>query len=413
MIQRLFLKTATCTFALIALLAGSLLFTSHAYAITAAEKHAEADEISKYIDSLQTGLNEMRSVHDKAEAAYDEAVALRDEASQKIEEQSARVNELEDKMSSFAVSMYKSDGAGMFLGLLLQTTNFTDFLVSVDRCAAITDSGKALLAETKAAREELEKAQAEYELQAKRAEQQIKISESSMKQIEDTQNALREEVEKLAEEAAELEELEKAKEEEEKKKDKKEAKEGKSSKKEQDQEVSDEDARQAEEDRIAKEAEIEERVQKTIAAAVAASASANAEVDAVVLLGEGYFTNPCPTASESSGFGYRDFDSSFHKGVDMAAPEGTPYYAADNGTVLYATSDGGYNGGAGNWVVISHGNGVVTKYMHSLITFVQPGDQVVRGQNIGLVGSTGNSTGPHLHFQVEVDGVAVNPTNYI
>jgi len=69
--------------------------------------------------------------------------------------------------------------------------------------------------------------------------------------------------------------------------------------------------------------------------------------------------------------------------------------------------------GAGNWVVISHGNGIVTKYMHSSATFVSPGDQVTRGQNIGLVGNTGNSFGAHLHFQVEVDGVAVNPLNYI
>ena len=132
-----------------------------------------------------------------------------------------------------------------------------------------------------------------------------------------------------------------------------------------------------------------------------------------VVVGSGYFTNPCPTATSSSGFGYRTFDNSFHKGLDMAAPEGTPYYAADRGTVMYATNDGGYNGGAGNWVVIAHGNGIVTKYMHSSATFVKPGDIVDRGQNIGLVGNTGNSFGAHLHFQVEINGVAVNPLEYI
>ena len=133
----------------------------------------------------------------------------------------------------------------------------------------------------------------------------------------------------------------------------------------------------------------------------------------MVVMGTGFFTNPCPTATSSSGFGYREFDNSFHKGLDMAAPEGTPYYAADSGTVMYATNDGGYNGGAGNWVVISHGNGIVTKYMHSSATYVRPGDFVERGQNIGAVGNTGQSFGAHLHFQVEVDGVAVNPLNYI
>lgn len=97
----------------------------------------------------------------------------------------------------------------------------------------------------------------------------------------------------------------------------------------------------------------------------------------------------------------------------MAAPEGTPYYAADSGTVIYATHDGGWNGGAGNWVVISHGNGIVTKYMHSSSVLVSVGQFVERGQHIGNVGQTGQAFGAHLHFQVEIDGVAVNPQNYI
>ena len=129
--------------------------------------------------------------------------------------------------------------------------------------------------------------------------------------------------------------------------------------------------------------------------------------------GSGYFANPCPAATTSSGWGWREFDQSFHKGTDMAAPEGTPYYAAESGTVIYATNDGGYNGGAGNWVVIAHGGGLVTKYMPSSAVFVSPGDYVTRGQNIGLVGNTGNSFGAHLHFQVELNGVAVCPYDYL
>ena len=81
--------------------------------------------------------------------------------------------------------------------------------------------------------------------------------------------------------------------------------------------------------------------------------------------------------------------------------------------VIDATNGGGYNGGAGNWIVIDHGNGVITKYMHSAVTFVVPGDTVIRGQNIGLVGNTGNSFGSHLHFQIEINGVAVDPLIYL
>ena len=129
--------------------------------------------------------------------------------------------------------------------------------------------------------------------------------------------------------------------------------------------------------------------------------------------GTGALANPCPGGSISSTFGYRDFDSSFHMGLDLAAAEGTPYYAADSGTVIYATNDGSYNGGAGNWIVISHGNGLVTKYMHSSAVYVNVGDSVSKGQNIGAVGNTGNSFGAHLHFQVELNGAAVDPLGYI
>lgn len=125
----------------------------------------------------------------------------------------------------------------------------------------------------------------------------------------------------------------------------------------------------------------------------------------------GAWENPCPGSVVSSEFGGRW--GTTHKGIDLAAPEGTPYYAVDDGVVLYATNGGGYNGGAGNWVVIDHGGGVVTKYMHSSVTYVSPGDHVTAGQHIGDVGNTGESYGAHLHFQIEVDGVAVNPRDYI
>ena len=125
--------------------------------------------------------------------------------------------------------------------------------------------------------------------------------------------------------------------------------------------------------------------------------------------GSGRFTHPCPGAVISSGFGYRDFDGAFHKGVDFAAPEGTPTYAADSGTVVIA----GWSNSAGNWVVINHGDGLVTKYMHHSSICVSPGQYVSKGQQIGYVGNTGNSFGAHLHFQVELNSVAVDPLGYL
>jgi murein DD-endopeptidase MepM/ murein hydrolase activator NlpD len=120
-------------------------------------------------------------------------------------------------------------------------------------------------------------------------------------------------------------------------------------------------------------------------------------------------THPCPGYPISSGYGYRTFDNSFHMGTDFAAPTGTPVYAAASGTVSIAN----YSSSAGNWVVISHGNGVVTKYMHASQLLVSATQQVNAGDIIMLVGNTGNSSGPHLHFQLEIDAQAVNPMIFL
>lgn len=114
------------------------------------------------------------------------------------------------------------------------------------------------------------------------------------------------------------------------------------------------------------------------------------------------FTNSCPGGTLSSGFGYRDFDGAFHKGIDLAAATGTLTYAATDGTVMIA----GWSSSAGNRVVISHGNGLVAKYMHHSALTVSAGQSVFKGRQIGLVGNTGNSFGVHLHFRVELNGAA-------
>ncbi len=101
--------------------------------------------------------------------------------------------------------------------------------------------------------------------------------------------------------------------------------------------------------------------------------------------------------------------STNHKGIDIAAPRGTPVYAADGGTVSYA----GWMSGYGYLVQINHGNGYVTYYGHNSSLTCSVGDHVYKGQQIARVGSTGNSTGNHCHFEVRVNGVARNPLNYL
>ena len=116
----------------------------------------------------------------------------------------------------------------------------------------------------------------------------------------------------------------------------------------------------------------------------------------------------------SSPFGYRwhpiHGDWRMHYGVDLSAPEGTPIYASRSGVVNVASYEAG---GAGYYVNIDHKDGFMTRYMHMTHFIVSPGQYVYAGQVIGYCGSTGGSTGPHLHFSVYLNGVAVNPAFYI
>lgn len=112
----------------------------------------------------------------------------------------------------------------------------------------------------------------------------------------------------------------------------------------------------------------------------------------------------------TSRFGVRsNIRKSSHTGLDIAASTGTPIGAAASGTVTFS----GRKGSFGNMIVITHGNGVQTYYAHCNSLYVSAGTQVSQGQTIATVGSTGNSTGPHLHLEVRVNGVAYNPQNYV
>jgi len=111
------------------------------------------------------------------------------------------------------------------------------------------------------------------------------------------------------------------------------------------------------------------------------------------------------------GHNITQYFSWHHTAVDIANHIGTPIYAAANGVVLIA--QGGWNGGYGNTILLDNGNNMRTRYGHASKLLVSPGEKVSKGQIIALMGSTGNSTGPHLHFEVVIGGVKYNPLNYV
>ena len=125
-------------------------------------------------------------------------------------------------------------------------------------------------------------------------------------------------------------------------------------------------------------------------------------------------TWPCPSYTRiSSEYGWRIHPTlgvnKYHNGVDMAAPKGSDILAAFSGEVVAAT----YNSTMGNYVLMNHGNGYYTIYMHASKLCVTPGEIIIEGEKIAEVGSTGRSTGPHLHFGVRKNGEYVNPMSYL
>jgi len=346
--------------------------TKMAYATTSAELFAEADRIIKNIDALQTDLNKAQDEYDKALEENEAATKAMKQAEARVKAAEERIGELQKRLSNRAHDMYKSGPMG-YLEVLFSVSSFEEFLTSWDLLEKIGASDAALVQESKDLRAEAEAARQEYSRQKDIAATKMAEAKQLKEQIQATQAALKDEAAKITEEAMEL---------------------------------------QAEEELAA------ERARQAAAAAEAARKQREADRASGnpgqgLVSGSGTLSHPCPNSTISSRFGWRSFDNSFHQGCDFAAPEGTPIYAAERGSVIYATYNGGYNGGAGNWVVISHGNGLVTKYMHASVVYVSPGDQIEKGQNIAAVGNTGNSFGAHLHFQVEVNDVATDPLYYL
>jgi murein DD-endopeptidase MepM/ murein hydrolase activator NlpD len=115
----------------------------------------------------------------------------------------------------------------------------------------------------------------------------------------------------------------------------------------------------------------------------------------------------------TSGFGYRRSPYTktlrMHEGLDIANKVGTPVYASADGIVVFTGIEGGY----GKMLAIDHGYGITTRYGHLNSILVKEGDRIKRGDKIGMIGCTGRCTGPHLHYEVRVNNVPVNPKNYI
>jgi murein DD-endopeptidase MepM/ murein hydrolase activator NlpD len=335
-----------------------------AFAVTSAEKQAEADEMLRQLDELQTELNKINADYIAAVAAHEDALARMLDAQQREAAAEARIQELQSELSTRAQHMYRQ-GPGSFLDVIFGAKSFTEFITAMDMMNRVNSRDASLVAESKEMRAEAEAARIEYtEMERVAGEKEAEIA--TLKSQKETMAA------QMKAQAMEL--------------------------------ATEAEALRIQEELAAEQARLraEELARKT--------ANGGTPVDPAQLGKVPPLTHPCPGSSGiTSPFGYRTFDGIFHQGCDFGASQGTPIYAAAAGTVAYS----GWENMSGNVVYLVHGNGVRSVYGHTSQLLCATGEYVEAGQLIALVGTTGYSTGPHLHFQIEIDGVAVDPQIFL
>lgn len=378
--------------------------------IIAALEHEKGD-ILNYIEKLDTQLNELTERIIVLTTEIEEAEADLEVAKEELKLAKDKEEKQYDCMKKRVQYIYEN-GEPSFIGILLESKSISEFLNQVEIRSKITEYDNNIFNEY--ARITKEVSEKEQELEVKVADLNLMQEELEYEQdavmilVEEKNKELTSNEDELmaaeivsneydAELEEKLKEIEHLEEEERKR-------------------AEEELRRQQEEERKRREQEELTRIAKVRAEEEAKRQAEAANPENNVSQGNsstGSFIWPT-SGRVSSGFGWRGNPfgtggSEFHGGIDIAASYGTPIVAAASGTVTAA----GYGSGNGNYIYLSHGNGLVTKYLHASSLAVGSGTYVEKGQVIAYVGSTGRSTGNHLHFQIEVYGSPTNPYNYL
>lgn len=374
-----------------------------------ASLESEKTDILNYIEKLDLQLNELTEQMNILIVEIEEAEADLEIIKKELEEARAVEEKQYDCMKKRIQYIYEN-GEPSYIEILVESKNISEFLNQVEIRSKITEYDNNLLDEYNKItqevaqkeekleeklsslglmQEELEYEQAAVEtlVQAK-GEELVKYEE----QIIASENVAKEYEAELEAKLAEIQHLE----EEERRRQEEELR------------------RQQEEERKRKEAAERKRLEDARREAENNNSSESSNASSGNHTGTGVYTWPTPSTRRiTSYYGWRIHpiygDNRFHKGIDIGASYGTNIVAADSGRVVEAR----YNGSYGNCVKIDHGNGTETLYAHCSQLVVNVGDTVDRGQLIAYVGSTGASTGPHLHFEVRVNGACVDPLAYV
>lgn len=358
------------------------------------EKSGVLSEIDKLNTSIASTEKEISDLNDKITELTSSISDKTKEIEQKEEEFEEKDKLLQDRL----VALYEA-GDTTYLDMLLTSGSITDFISSYYLVEQLTKCDTEVLNAIENTKKEIEDDKKELETKKQeidKTKSQIAEKNEKLKSDKSTKQA---KVNSLTEEEKELEgelaaynaEMEKI--------------------------AAAERKAKAEEEARRKKAEEDAKKNQTNTGNTNNTGSTGATGGSSgTITSSGKMTWPIPGYKNiTSYFGYRVHPIygtwKLHSGIDVGAPTGAKFVAADDGTVLIASY--GYNGGYGNYVVINHGNGITTRYAHGTSILVSAGQKVTKGTPVLTVGSTGASTGPHAHFEVRVNGTAVNPLNYI
>lgn len=364
-------------------------------------KEKEQD-LSDKIAAMEKQISSKEADISKLEKAIGEAETQLGTLQKQLKEAEAKVDQQDEDLGSRLRNMYKNGSIG-FIDVLLDSDNISEFLTNLDMVQKVYSQDQDTLETLKEASAEIDKKKKEIES----LQSELTASKELVQEEKQSLQADKTEVEKqkatvtadIAESEDELDQM-------------------------QDEEAAIEEAIRAEEKRKAEEAAKKNNSSsssssssssKPSSSKPSSSSSSKPSTSGKLTTYKGLTMQfPAPSMTrKSSNFGYRihpiKHTKRLHAGVDLAAPGGSPIVAAMSGRVILARAGSGY----GNYIIVDHGNGYATLYAHCSKLLVKKGQSVSRGQQIAKVGSTGASTGNHLHFEVRVKGTPVNPAPYI
>lgn len=380
------------------------------------ELEKEKDDILKYIEKLDKELSRLNDEIDALNSDIKETGIALDKAKVELEAAKAVEEEQYGIMKKRIQYMYEN-GNTDYIDIIMKSDNISDILNQVEYMSKITEFDNSLLDKYKKLKQDVVDKEKNLETKVQELnalKEELTFEQDTVKQLASDKNK------ELAKYEANIENEQ--------------ALSAEYSSKLDEQEALIEDLLEAERKRIEEEErrrkEEEERKrkeeEKRRQEEAAANAGSNSNADNASNSGNDNsqgsgnqvnvdgFIWPCPSSSRiTSTFGNREQPtegaSTYHKGIDIGASTGSEIVAAAGGSVVTAA----YSVSAGNYIMLYHGNGIYTVYMHCSKLLVSAGDEVSQGQKIALVGSTGVSTGAHLHFGVSVNGTYVNPLNYV